>query len=81
MSDSPKPGDYPIGSRLSRAAARMFAESRPDTRERIEFVSHLARPWRGEGPQPAGCNKEARIGEWKDCGAVLMRVIYVRPQD
>jgi hypothetical protein len=75
--DTLRPGDFPIGSPESRAAARMLAANRQNTRERIEFVSHLHEPWRGEGPEPEGWNSELRIGPWQDCGDTLFRFVYV----
>jgi hypothetical protein len=48
----PRPGDFPIGSALSRAAARMLLKNQRDTRRRIEIVTNVARPWNGPGPAP-----------------------------
>jgi hypothetical protein len=74
--DRPKPGDFPIGSPESRAAARMQAVNRQDTRSRVEYVSHLQRSWRGEGAEPQGWGKERHSGEWQGCGEKLMRVVH-----
>ena len=48
--DSPKPGDFPVGSPASRAAARMLAQHRNDQRERLEIIIRgeeelRATPW------------------------------------
>src|SRR2546425_9372362 len=72
----PRPGDFPLGSVESRAVARMQLQQ-GDHRKRIELISHIPGPWRGEGPEPEGWNKEPRIGPWKDCGDRLMRFVYV----
>jgi hypothetical protein len=76
---APKPGDFPLGSAESRAAARMAAEIRQDTRERLEFVSHIPRPWRGEGPEPPDWNKVPRTGPWQDVGGMLLRCAWKPP--
>jgi hypothetical protein len=73
----PRPGDFPIGSVESRAAMRLQLKNQGDTRRRLEFVTNVCRPWRGEGPTPEGWNKEPRVGPWQDCGDVLMRMFYV----
>ena len=54
----------------------MLVAYRNDTRARIEIVSHIHRPWRGQGPKPEGWNKEPYVGPWQDCGDTLMRVMY-----
>lgn len=73
-----KPGDFPLGSPESRAAARMLAASRWDTRKRIEIITNVHMPWRGEGPDPDPWDdEEPHIGPWRDCGDVLMRFVYV----
>ena len=77
MNDRPKPGDYQIGSPESRAAARMFAANRQDMRTRIEYVSHIPRPWHGEKPEPKDWNKKPCVGPWQGCGDTLMRVLFV----
>jgi hypothetical protein len=33
-----KPGDFPLGSERSRAAARFMLEQRTDNKERLEFI-------------------------------------------
>ena len=74
-----KPGDFPIGSPESRAAARMLAANWQDTRRRIEIVTnvHMPDPHR-EGPDPENWNdKQPHIGPWRDFGDVLLRFVYV----
>jgi hypothetical protein len=46
----PKPGDFPIGSTESRAAARMLAENQRDERERVEIAWSFGGPLRNERP-------------------------------
>jgi hypothetical protein len=46
-------------------------------RKRIQIVTNVSRPWRGEGPDPEGWNSVPRIGPWQDCGDTLMRFVYV----
>jgi hypothetical protein len=72
---TPRPEDFPIGSVESRAAARLCAEMREDTRKRVEIVSHIPRRWCGPGPEPPDWNKPG-AGEWMDYGDVLMRIVY-----
>jgi hypothetical protein len=74
-----KPGDFPIGSPESRAAARMLVANRRDTRRRIEIVSNVHIPWHSEGPAPDPWNdEESHIGPWQDCvDGSLMRIVYI----
>ena len=73
-----KPGHFPIGSPESRAAARMLAANRRDTRRRIEIVTNVHMPWYCEGPDPDPWNdEEPHIGPWRDFGDVLFRFVYV----
>ena len=52
---TPKPGDFPIGSAESRAAARMLATSREDTRKRVQIVTNVAVfTWCGDSHQRDG---------------------------
>ena len=37
----PRPGDFPLGSPLSRAAARILLNSQPDSRKRIEVITNV----------------------------------------
>ena len=73
-----KPGDFPLGSPESRAAARMLAMSQQDTRKRVEIVTNVHMPCPGKGPDPDPWNdEEPHFGPWRDCGDVLMRFVYV----
>ena len=73
-----RPGDFPIGSPESRAAARMLAANRQDTRKRIEIITNVRIPWHAEGPAPdPWLDDELHIGPWQDWGDVLMRFVYV----
>lgn len=73
-----KPGDFPIGSPESRAAARMLAANRPDTRRRIEIVTNVCFLQDDEGRRPEGWNdKKHYVEPWRHCGDVLMRIVYV----
>jgi hypothetical protein len=52
-----KPGDFALGSNLSRAAARAVLESRFAARKRIDVVSSIPRP---------GGDGQIRIGAWQE---------------
>src|SRR6266567_2173442 len=58
--DTPKPGDFPIGSVESRAAMRLQL-SNQTAEPRVEFINYIPRPWRGEGPEPENWNKVPRL--------------------
>lgn len=75
--DTPKPGDFPIGSVESRAAMRLQLSNKTDARPRMDLVFHMQRPWHGEGPQPENWNDLPSFGPWQDCGDRLMRLVYV----
>ena len=66
-----RPGDFPLGSRESRAAARLLLNSLANTRRRIEIVSHIPRPGQ-DGTKP-------HVSDWNDFGDALMRMVYVPP--
>jgi hypothetical protein len=66
-----RPGDFPIGSALSRAAARAFLKSRRDTRKRIIFISNV---WLSE--DSGNERNEPQFGPWQDWGDTLMRFVY-----
>ena len=53
-----KPGEYPLGSPQSRAAARALLERRFAGRRRIDVVSSIPRP---------GGDGGIRIGTWIEC--------------
>jgi hypothetical protein len=46
------PGDFPIGSSESRAAARMRLQEMQSTRKRIEFITNISLPHRGLSQAP-----------------------------
>jgi hypothetical protein len=72
----PKPGDYPIGSVESRAAMRLQL-SNQTAEPRLEIISYIPRPWRGDGPEPSDWNKVPRISEPQSWGDGLMQILYV----
>lgn len=73
-----KPGDFPLGSALSRAAARLLMKERRDTRKRVTLITNV-RLWDGNENEP-------NVELWRDCGDTLMRFVYqpsvwLRPGD
>ncbi len=72
--DIPKPGDFPIGSVESRAAMRLQL-SNETAEPRVEFISYIPRPWRGEGPEPENWNKVPRLTVGRD----KTHYLYVPP--
>ena len=74
---NPKPGDFPIGSALSRAAARMLLKNQRDTRKRIELVTNVF------FSSPNFIDKQEldptkqHTSDWQDFGEVLLRFVYV----
>ena len=74
----PRPEDFPLGSPQSRAAARLLAANRHDTRKRIEIVSHVPRPWAGEGLPPLTWNRVPSADPWKETrDGRLSRTVYI----
>ncbi len=70
VEDDPLPGDFPIGSVESRAAARAMLASGASGPPRFEIVHHVARPRRDARPGHAG--------PWQPCtDGRLMRLVYV----
>lgn len=69
---NPKPGDFPIGSALSRAAARMLLKNQRDTRKRIELVTNVLLTDKQE-LDPT----KPHTSDWQDFGEVLLRFVYV----
>ena len=67
--NSLRPGDFPLGSALSRAAARLLMKERRDTRKRVTLISNVCRP--------GGDENEPHVGPWRDFGDTLMRMIYL----
>ncbi len=53
-----KPGDFPLRSCQSRAAARAALERRRASRRRIDIVSSVLRP---------GADRGIRVGTWIEC--------------
>jgi hypothetical protein len=74
-----RPESFPLGSPESRAAARMFAEHRQDTRKRIQFVTNVRLPPERGFLEPEDSSKPW-IGSSQDCGATLMRFVYIPPE-
>ena len=58
----PRPGDFPLGSAKSRAAARALLRNQQASKPRIEIVT----------------NVEGFNTQWQDFGDVLMRIRYER---
>jgi len=83
LTATPRPGDFPVGSLESRAAARAMLQHAESERERITIISHIPRPeweWDGEGPAPADWNKKIHVGEWSECpDGRLFRMVNVPP--
>jgi hypothetical protein len=63
-----KPGDFPLGSALSRAAARLLMKERRDTRKRVTLITNV-RLWDGNENEP-------HVEPWRDSGDTLMRFVY-----
>ncbi len=63
--NTPKPGDFPVGSVESRAAMRLQL-SNQEAEVRVEFINYIPRPWRGEGPEPENWNKAPRLTVGRD---------------
>ena len=69
-----KPGDFPLGSALSRAAARMLLNNQPDLRKRAEIVANvLLSDLDGVLPDPAKPHATPWVGDDKG----LVRILYV----
>lgn len=65
-----KPGDFPIGSPESRAAARMRLFGWSDHRERIEVQHNI--------PRPGADSARFHFGAWQNCqDGKLFRLVYV----
>jgi hypothetical protein len=74
---NPKPGDFPIGSVLSRAAARMFLKNQRDARKRIEFVTNALFPSPTFSDKQELDETKPHAFDWQDFGEVLWRFVYV----
>ena len=77
--DTPKPGDFPVGSVESRAAMRFEILNQGQKPPCTEIVSRVSRPWRGDGPEPSDWNKVPRISEPQSWEDGLMQILYVPP--
>jgi hypothetical protein len=55
-----RPGNFPIGSLESRAAARMKLAHLNDNRKRIRMISSI--------PRPGADNSRVHFGEWQKWG-------------
>jgi hypothetical protein len=73
--DTPKPGNFPICSLESRAAARMLMKSRQDNCKRIQFVTNVLFPYRDGPPRDSSKPYATPWTETRDGG--LMRFVYV----
>jgi hypothetical protein len=71
----PRPGDFPVGSPESRAAARLMLSDRERERDRLELIHHVPRPERD-----GHSNEEPHATPWTETlDGRLMRVLYVPP--
>jgi hypothetical protein len=66
--NSLRPGDFPLGSALSRSAARLLMKERRDTRKRVTLITNVCL-WDGNENEP-------HVEPWRDCGDTLIRMIY-----
>jgi len=67
---APRPGDFPIGSVSSRAAARRMLMERFQDRQRIEFVTNMRLPHQD--------NTKPHATPWSETtDGGLMRMLYV----
>jgi hypothetical protein len=72
---APRPGDFPLGSPASRAAARLQVGRLRDSRRRVQIITSVLLPGLpGEDPKDPNV---PHATEWNDCGDVLMRIVYV----
>lgn len=65
----PHPGDFPLGSPESRAAARLRLEQMQDNRRNIEIISHI--------PRPGQDNTQPHASPWRQMQDGLFRILYV----
>jgi hypothetical protein len=70
---NPKPGDFPIGSALSRAAARMLLKNQRDTRKRIELVTNVLFPSPNFTEKQELDSTKPYTSDWQDFGEMLLR--------
>ena len=74
---NPKPGDFPIGSALSRAAARMLLKNQRDTRRKIELVTNVLFSSSNFTDEQELNQTKPQTSDWQDFGDVLLRFVYV----
>ena len=74
---NPKPGDFPIGSALSRAAARMLLKNQRDTRKRIEIVTNVLLQSPGFTDKQKLDPTKSHASDWQNFGEMLLRFVYV----
>jgi len=74
---NPKPGDFPIGSALSRAAARMILKNQRDSRKRIELVTNVLFSSPDFIDKQELDPRKPHTSDWQDFGEVLLRFVYV----
>jgi hypothetical protein len=74
--NSLRPGDFPIGSALSRVAARLLMEERHDTRKRIEIVTNVAFIYEDEAGRPLDKSKP-QATPWTGNAETLVRILCV----
>jgi hypothetical protein len=72
---NPKPGDFPIGSALSRAAARMLLKNQRDTRKRIQMVTNAFFA-EDEAGRPLDTSKPLAT-PWTGNAETLVRILCV----
>ena len=71
----PKPGDFPLGSPASRAAARLQVGRLRDSRRRVQIITNVLLPsLPDEDPKDRNVPHATK---WSDCGDVLMRIVYI----
>ena len=75
--NTPRPGDFPIGSVESRAAMRLQLSNQTGESRVLKFVSHISRPWRGSEAEPEDWNRAPRVSELQPWDDGLMRILYV----
>jgi len=69
----PGPGDFPVGSPESRAAARLLLSDRESARDRLEIISSIPRPERN-----GHRNDKPRATPWTETpDGRLVRFLYV----
>lgn len=65
-----RPGDYPVSSPASRAAARLQLARWTSCRKRMRLVCNV--------PRPGLDNSRVRFGDWQKCqDGMLLQIAYV----